>query len=181
MLFFPGDPFGSYQKGKDAAIKNNWDDLFNQEKLRQDFQKTDLLEQTTPGQISATNAGNAYRTGHFNMAGEIENAAYPGVLARTKADSAYGIALASAVTPRLGKMAEDTASTLENKTAFGAGDAWFKLNQQPTIQATEAIKNRGALDNQSNVNKANEADALAHIDKLKEAHAAAREVKQRRF
>jgi hypothetical protein len=72
MFFIPFDMFKPYIQGRDDAIDRNWKDLFNSEKLRQDFVQTDTAEATMPQNIYATNQRNQYGGDQAGRKNELE-------------------------------------------------------------------------------------------------------------
>ncbi|RQH06620.1 hypothetical protein [Paraburkholderia dinghuensis] len=87
MLFMPVDLFKPWVQGQQQAVKDNWDDLFNSEKLRQDYVKTNEAEGTEGSDIFATNARNQYLGDTANRQDVLGAAAQPGKLATTQLTS----------------------------------------------------------------------------------------------
>jgi hypothetical protein len=83
MLFMPVDLFKPYVQGEQQAVKDNWTDLFNSEKLRQNYVQTDTAEGTEGSNIFSTNARNQYLGDQANRTDALAAAAQPGQLAQT--------------------------------------------------------------------------------------------------
>jgi hypothetical protein len=83
MLFMPVDLFKPYIQGEQQAVKDNWTDLFNSEKLRQDRVTTNTAEGTEGSNIFASNARSQYLGNQANRTDALAAAAQPGQLAQT--------------------------------------------------------------------------------------------------
>ncbi|MGF6599783.1 hypothetical protein P3T23_004517 [Paraburkholderia sp. GAS448] len=102
MLFMPVDLFKPHVQGQQQAIKDNWNDLFNAEKLRQDYVTTDKAEATQGGDIFATNQRNQFLGNQSGRLDQLGAARQPGQVAvaglnsaaqQAQADAAYNMGL----------------------------------------------------------------------------------------
>lgn len=142
MFFVPFDALGSYQKGAQAANKDNWADIFNAEKAAQLQRKTDMIDQTFESVVGSTNAQNR---GVIDRA-SIFSAGLPGQLAQAGLTSEQQVALALALAPNVPRIAQDQAGTQVLNAANALGAATTRAAQQPGQLAQATTASNQAVD-----------------------------------
>jgi hypothetical protein len=110
MFFLPFDAFGAFDKGKQQAIDQNWQDLKNYETIKQDQYKTDLFGATQDGNIAGINALNSNKV----LQNDIYRASQPGSLANANLFSTKSIDMANQATPYVSQFNK-------NQLAFNLG------------------------------------------------------------